>query len=147
MPRGVYDRSKLKKSKPEKTASATPAKRGPGRPPGRKAHAVKEVAKEAAPLGGLGGMGQVAQAFGHGGDLHLLHEIRNNLSTLHLLSDKFGDLPAVKSEVAANVEAMANLRKQIFKELAQANGTAQVTQYPSTVPMPPSVPSIPSASH
>lgn len=144
MPRGVYDRSKLKKSKPEKTASATPAKRGPGRPPGRKAHAVKEVAKEAAPLGG---MGQVAQAFGHGGDLHLLHEIRNNLSTLHLLSDKFGDLPAVKSEVAANVEAMANLRKQIFKELAQANGTAQVTQYPSTVPMPPSVPSIPSASH
>jgi hypothetical protein len=157
MPRGVYDRSKLKKNKTTATHStetavhAAPAKRGPKGKPGRKAGSTNKTSTQ----------GAVQTKSNISGDsLMLFGEVRSNLVTLNLLADKFGSIPAIKSEVEAHVETLGRLRQQVFgtgeaeadqKETAPvaSNGTSvAATQYPATVPMPSApIPSIPTATH
>lgn len=136
MPRGVYDRSKLKKTKTTETVSAAPkAPKGkPGRKPGSGAKAVVTS----------------APAKVSGNELELFSTVRANLDTLNSLASKFGDIPTIKSEVAAHVDLFTSLREKVFgtksTETVVSNGTAP-TQYASSVPMPPApIPSIP-ATH
>lgn len=159
MPRGVYDRTKTKAQREAEKAAkgAAPAakvKGKPGRKPGSK------VTKSASPT-------KTAESrASYGGDaLGLFATVRANIETLTIVQDKFGTtIPTVGPEIAAHVEIMTNLRKQVFGsgekqaktestetvvETAPAsNGTtAAAPQYQSTVPMPPApIPSMPTVA-
>jgi hypothetical protein len=94
-------------------------------------------------------------------DLFLFSEARNNLQTLAMLQEKFPDVASIKTEVAAHVDIMSDLRKRVFgqkdnTEAAQpivskaaSNGTAQTTAYPAVAPLPAVAPAIvnPTTSH
>ncbi len=142
MPRGVYDRSKLKKNKTEAAPTAAKAPKGkPGRKPGS-----TKVASA-----------QTSSTKVSGNELELFATVRANLDTLNAVAVKFGDIPAVKTEISAHVDLITNLRQKVFgtgdaqsepKTSDQANGAStQTQQYATSVPMPPApIPSIP-ATH
>lgn len=161
MPRGVYDRSALKKDKPAKAAKeakavkASAPKTGKrGRPPGSKNKISGDVAKTSvASVPGLGGIGQeydaaksvdgATSAGQH--PLYLLHEVRTNIASLTAVAATFPDLPGVKTELAAHVGLLSELRQQAFGKKEEVKGTANGA-YTTSVPMPPIpvvVPAIP----
>ncbi len=173
MPRGVYDRSKLKKNKgAEKKAESTETVAKVAAPkgkPGRKPGSKNKVQKTSAPAVHLAeaapGMAQVQKSYS---ELYLISEVRNNLATLSLIADKFGtSVPGVQDEMATQVGYLTRLSKDVFgiaeaapaaadaedeeetkaeQQAAPSNGVS-TQSYPTTVPMPPSpvtVPSIPS---
>jgi hypothetical protein len=119
---------------------ATGAKRG--RKPGSK-NAVK----------GTAGNSQVATQRTDGQGVFLMSQARENLNTLSSLKQQFSDIPSIRTEVEAHLEVLTNLREEIFPKkiakaetqaTAQSNGTtAAAPQFQQTVPMPPSVPVIP----
>lgn len=145
MPRGVYDRSKLKKTKTEAAPAAAKAPKGkPGRKPGSGTKSASPAKSETKTYSG-------GDAFG------VFATLRANIDTLSNVAEKFGTtVPGVVTEIAAHVELLSNLRKQTFgtgeskkvvEEKAEAsNGAAtaqQTAPYAATVPMPPSpIPSI-----
>lgn len=157
MPRGVYDRSKTKaqreaekKAHGAHAAPATKVKGKPGRKPGSVA---KSASAKTSP--------KTAEArVSYGNDaLNLFSTVRANLETLNTLADKFGDIPTIKTEIAAHVDVISSLRRQVFgtgesqastETVAEtSNGTTAATapQFAQSVPMPPApIPSIP-ATH
>jgi hypothetical protein len=155
MPRGIYDRSKLKKNKKAESTEAAPVKRGPGRPrknpieaaPAKAAKtpkATKATKVKAAPGFGLN---QVAvQKSGDSQAIYMLSQVRENLSVLNQLHTQFGDVASIKTEVKAHIELLGTLREQVFGGDAPKASNGESAKYPQTVPMPPSVPSIP-ATH
>lgn len=145
MPRGVYDRSKLKKNKAKAESTETAVSAAPKGKPGRKPGS-KNKAKASVPQGLGVGVAQIAR-----GDFHLISEVRANLAVLNAVATQFGSVPAVKTEIETHIGYLSRLSKAAFGEAeaeeiqAPANG-ASAQQYPTTVPMPPApvtVPSIP----
>lgn len=149
MPRGVYDRSKMKK-KAASTETAHAAPKSPKGKPGRKPGS-KNKPKASLPGASL------AQGLAVGfSDLHLISEVRNNLVTLNLLADKFGgSVPSITAEITTQVGYLSQLSKKSFaeepateatsstqdEEPAQPNGAKA---YAGTVPMPPAPVTVPS---
>lgn len=103
MPRGVYDRSKTKeqreadKTKPGKKSAKSAA---PKRKYTRRAAAVSKASSPA------------AKSQGQDTGFFLMGEVRNNLAILMQVSERFGDLPSVKSEVEAHVVILGQLREK-----------------------------------
>lgn len=104
MPRGIYDRSKTKeqreaeKAKSEKkSAKATTPKR-------KYTRRTVEVSGASSPT----------KAQGSDTGFFLMGEVRSNLASLVQVSDKFGDLPSVKSEIEAHVAVLGQLREKQF---------------------------------
>jgi hypothetical protein len=147
MPRGVYDRTKTpeqraseKKAPAKKTAKAASAAAPQKRKYTRKATAavdsvVKSVAKHTSTPDD---------------NFALMSEVRQNLSVLSSLGDKFSDTPSLKSEVSAHVDLLGKLREKVFvtdepaavvedeeeaaSVAAVSNGTGS---YQGSVPLPP----------
>lgn len=135
----------------ETVVHAAAPKKGAKR--GRKAGAVSKST-----------VANVQKSSGHSAgqdDLFLFSEARNNLQTLTMLQDKFPDITSIKTEVAAHVDIMSDLRKRVFgqkdnTEAAQSlttkaasNGTQATTAYPAVAPLPAIAPAIvnPTTTH
>lgn len=148
MPRGVYDRSKTKTQRSaEKSASHSTTSAPKGRP-GRKPGSKNKTATSTETI-----VSQNTQARQGGGGYEAFGEIRQNLMTLNMLAPHFAS-DALKSEVAANIEVLGDLREQFFpkqqsvqnqaistEQVASQNGVTQ--EYRPTVPLPPPVQVIP----
>lgn len=144
MPRGIYDRSKLKKShkhESTETVAHTAAPKGkPGRKPGRKPG--NSVATASA---------SVAKSTGNKATntMELLSEVRQNLATLSSLKQQFGTIGAINTEVQAHVELLGRLSREAFgvvetvTEVKQAvtppNGLGTVTNPMPVVQLPPNI--------
>ncbi len=152
MPRGVYDRSKMKTKTASTAAAPAAAKKGPKAKPGRKPGAQAKTTAST----------PVVQSKGTGGNaFDLLSTVRENLATLTSVGSQFGNA-LVADEVAEQVKLLSSFREKIFgstetiakkeekSEAASApvsNGTsAAPQQYAQSVPMPPApIPTVPAA--
>lgn len=152
MPRGVYDRSKMKNKNTKATKStetvvhAAPAKKGPKGPRGRKA---KGAGGNIAQGAFASHTAQSSTGRADGNQFFLFDQVRQNLNTLTALKQQFSDIPTIRTEVEAHLEVLSDLRQQAFPKQAEektvaapSNGVTATTM-PSVVPMPPSVPTIP----
>lgn len=153
MPRGVYDRSKLKKTNKAETVSAAPvAKKAKGKP-GRKPGAQVAKSEAVSPMTAIKGSGSNANA------LDLFATVRENLNTLNALGAQFKGVSAIEAEVVSHLGILSDLRKQVFGEdkveeaveteeataaPSTGNGVNAAPAFPTSVPMPPSpIPSLP----
>lgn len=152
MPRGVYDRSEMKKPKAEKAEKpakvakvSTAAKKGPGRPKGsgKKAKTSEAPVKQAR----LGAVHQDVGVASRG--LANFYQVRENLAILSALGNTFPTLgESIQEEVKAHLAIFTDLRKQEWPDVTEevtaeeeevvATSTPNgVTAYSASVPMPP----------
>lgn len=153
MPRGVYDRAKMKK---EKNADAEPVKKV-GKPRGRKPK-VKEDKLETsnAPISSVtktrfDDVIYKSSSVIYNDPVYLLSQVRATLDTLTSLNVNFGlTIPSINTEIVWHIKLLSKLSREAFGVLeASEDSTVKDTNstgttYPSTVPMPPSIPSLPS---
>jgi hypothetical protein len=136
MPRGIYDRSKLKKNKTESTetvAKVAAPKGKPGRKPGRKPGSTATTQAKAETSGR--------------NTLELMSEVRQNLAILSSLKQVGFSIPAITSEVQAHVDILGKLSREAFgveeeteakPATAASNGVSTSTIQPMpSVPLPP----------
>jgi hypothetical protein len=132
MPRGVYDRSKLKKN--AKSTETIVETKGSGS--NRKGKPGKKT-----------GLSMVTQeASFHA--LHMLHEARNNLATLSSLPSN----PFIQAQIDENVRQMDKYTKEVFgitevkstetvvETKTTSNGSEKVVALPPRVVPPPPLP-------
>lgn len=166
MPRGVYDRSKSKEQRAaEKAGSSKKAAKAAGAP--KRKYTRKAQLPNAELKAGSGSLEKmvpgegVAVAFLRDNTFFAMQEVRNNLSTLKIVADKFGDMPSIYTEIEAHVALLGSLREKAFSEPVQEVSEASTPEsdpeteeeeqlpvaaaapYQASVPLPPPIVPVP----
>lgn len=139
MPRGVYDRSKMKKNTAEPAKAAPKAPKGkPGRKPGKKIETKAEPSL--APVAAATNVGTTYD------NLFLLREVRENLNTLKGIHEAFGNSSdLVATEIVEHVKVLGRLSRVAFgtgPETETEEEEAPVAAAPVAAVVPAPVPAV-----